>query len=97
MVRRTEYWEMKRFVILALLAGLTITCSLPTRGQQGMSMQEYSRQSAKLAKKQQKAYKKAGKRQAKAQKKAAKAQRKAIEKQRKADAKANRRMQRSAG
>jgi hypothetical protein len=86
---------MKRIVALALLAGLTLTWSLPVWGQQGMSMQEYSRQSAKLAKKQQKAYKKAAKRQAKAQKQAAKAQQKAIAKQRKADAKANRRIQRS--
>jgi hypothetical protein len=86
---------MKRIVALALLAGLTLTWTLPAQGQQGMSMQEYSRQSAKLAKKQQKAYRKAAKRQAKAQKQAAKAQQKAIAKQRKADAKANRRIQRS--
>lgn len=87
---------MKRIVTLALLAGFTLA-GLPARGQQEMSMQEYSRQSAKLAKKQQKVNKKAAKRQAKAQKKVAKEQQKTIEKQRKADAKANRRIQRSHG
>jgi hypothetical protein len=86
---------MKRIAALALLAGLTVTWSPPVRGQREMTMQEYSRQSAKLAKKQQKAYRKAAKRQSKVQKKAAKAQQRAIEKQRKADAKANRRIQRS--
>jgi hypothetical protein len=85
---------MRRILALALLAALTFGWSLPVQGQH-MSMQEYSRRSAKLGKKQQKAYKKAAKRQAKAQKKAQKAQRKAIEKQNKADAKANRRIQRS--
>jgi Tfp pilus assembly protein PilO len=87
---------MKRIVALTLLAALTLGWSLPVHAQQ-MSMQEYSRRSAKLAKKQQKAYKKAAKRQAKAQKKALKAQPKAIQKQSKADAKANRRIQRSEG
>jgi len=88
---------MKRIVTLALLAVFTHMSPLPAQGQQGMSMQEYSRQSAKLAKKQQRAYRKAAKRQAKGQKNAANAQRRAIDKQRKADAKANRRIQRSQG
>lgn len=86
---------MRRAFALTLLAVLTLLWSSPLRGQQPMSMQEYSRRSAKLDKKQQKANKKAAKRQEKAQKKAAKAQQKSIEKQRKADAKANRRIQRS--
>jgi len=87
---------VKRIATLTLLAALTLT-SWPVQGQQGMSMQEYSRQSAKLAKKQQKGYKKAAKRQAKAQTKTAKAQQKAIANQRKADTKANRRIQRAQG
>jgi hypothetical protein len=85
---------MRRIIAFALLAVLTFGWPLPVPGQQ-MSMQEYSRLSAKLGKKQQKAYKKAAKRQEKAQSKALKTQQKAIDKQRKADAKANRRMLRS--
>ena len=85
---------MRRMIALALLAALTFGWSLPVQGQL-MSVQEYSRRSAKLDKKQQKAYRKAAKRQEKAQKKMLKAQQKAIQKQRKADAKANRRIQRA--
>jgi len=82
---------MKRFLALALLAGLTASCAIPLHAQQ-MSVAEYQRKSAKEARKQQKLTKKNAKRQRKVQKRAAKAQQKSLKAAQKADAKANRQL-----
>jgi uncharacterized protein HemX len=73
-------------LLVALSAGLVMMP--PVRAQQ-VSVQEYSRKSAKAGKQQQKMLRKAAKQRAKAQKKAEKAQRKQLQAGRKADAKAN--------
>jgi predicted lipoprotein len=68
-----------RIVTFALLFALSLASAAPTRAQQ-YSIPDPPGQSAKIAKKQQKAFQKAAKNQQKAMKKSAKAQQKADKK-----------------
>jgi hypothetical protein len=79
---------MKRLLALGLLVELTVSCAFPLHAQQ-MSVQQYQRNSAKEARKQQKLTKKNAKQQRKILKRAAKAQQKSLNAAQKSDAKAN--------
>ena len=70
---------MKRIAVLAGLVILSVAGSIPVHAQ-GMTIQEYERQSQELAKKQQKMNRKAGKKQRRMLRKAGKKQRKAMKK-----------------
>jgi hypothetical protein len=74
---------MKRIAVFALLALLSPAESKPVHAQ-GMTIQEYERQSQIAAKKQQKVDKKTAKKQLKMSRKAGKKQRKAMKKYQKA-------------
>jgi len=74
---------MKRIAVLALLAVLSVAESIPAHAQ-GMTIQEYERQSQIAAKKQQKVNRKAAKKQRRMLRKVGKKQRKAMKKYQKA-------------
>jgi hypothetical protein len=74
---------MKRVAILALLVILSVAGSIPVHAQ-GMTIQEYERQSQIAAKKQQKVDRKTAKKQRRMSRKAGKKQRKAMKRYQKA-------------
>jgi hypothetical protein len=74
---------MKRIAALALVAILSVACSIPINAQ-GMSIPEYERQSQEAAKKQEKVNRKAAKKQRRMLRKAGKKQRKAMKRYEKA-------------
>ncbi len=82
---------MKRIAIFVLLAAWSVAWSIPARAQ-GISIQEYERQTQVLAKRQEKLNRKNAKKQQKMMKKAGKNQRKAMKQYQKSQRNSSRKL-----